>query len=262
MKKLTAIFLILTLLLTLSACAGNNNEPSQSAAQPAESAEASQLAGSAEASQPVGQVAETQESVASQAAPLPVVEHDYVSPIGWYYCLEQADAEFMGIEKDWVVVFLGHNDAEGYDEYGLFDNMYVNETNFEEFIANGYPPVVTYRAWFEKPDGTGKVTKVNIRIPDKNINKVDEYQAEKIQKYQYLLLKHLFDQLSEDQVNGIIKTLNLTTEEQFAAYRNGVDASGFQGGQVEIYPDNTDSTPFVIRSAYSAEYNTIVVTVE
>ncbi|MBR3749173.1 MAG: hypothetical protein IKN28_04825, partial [Firmicutes bacterium] len=218
-----------------------------------------QPAESAEASQPVGQVAEPEET---QPAPLPVVEHNYVSPIGWYYCLDQANAEFLDIEKDWVVVFLGHNDEEGYDEYGLFDNMYVNETNFEEFIANGYPPVVTYRAWFEKPDRTGKVTKVNIRIPDKNINKVDEYQAEKIQKYQYLLLQYLFQDLSEEQVNGIIKTLNLTTEEQFDAYRGGADASGFQGGQVEAYPDNTDSAPFVIRSAYSAEYNTIVVTVE
>ncbi len=257
MKKLTAFLLVLLLLFGLSACAGKANEPAQSTAQ---------LAESAEASQPVGQVAkpeETQEPVASQAAPLPaVVEHDYVSPIGWYYCLEQADAEFMGIEKDWVVVFLGHNDEEGYDEYGLFDNMYVNETNFEEFIANGYPPVVTYRAWFEKEDGTGKVTQVNIRIPDKNINKVDSYQAEKIQKYQYLLLQYLFQDLSEEQVNEIIRTLNLTTEEQYAAYRNGADASGFQGGYVEVYPDNTDSEPFVIRSAYSAEYNTVVVTVE
>ena len=157
---------------------------------------------------------------------------------------------------------MGHNDAEGYDEYGLFDNMYVTEEDFEQFIANGYPPVVTYRVWYEEVEPSKKVSKMNIRIPDKNINKVDEYQAEKIQKYQYLLLKYLFQDLSEDQVNGIVRTLNLTTEEQFAAYRNGADASGFQGGYVEIYPDDTDSAPFVIRSAYSAEYNTIVVTVE
>ena len=251
MKKILSVLLILVMLLTLAGCSQDAEESVQSAPETAETG-----------------AVPSEEPQASQAAPTPdpdvleTVEHDYVSPIGWYYCLDQANAEFLDIEKDWVVVFMGHNDAEGYDEYGLFDNMYVNESNLQEMIANGYLPVVSYRVWYEEVEPSRKVAKMNIRIPDKNINDVDEYPAEKIQKYQYLLLQYLFDQLTEDQVNAIIRTLNLTTEEQFAAYRSGADASGFQGGQVEIYPDNTDSTPFVIRSAYDSEYNTIVLTIQ